>query len=71
MWKDQEPDDSHRPLPERPLSIRELLLAEEPRFGDIPPQRGGWKLRPPIDFDESDSSFLESQNPHPSRKRHD
>ena len=35
-------------------NIKELLLGESPRFGDLVPKRRVWKRRPPIDFNESD-----------------
>lgn len=47
----------------RRLNIKELLLAEEPRFENIVPERGRWKLRATVDFD------TESQSPHRSRKK--
>lgn len=34
--------------------IKELLLGPGPRFEDIVPQRGGWKLRPAVDFSGPD-----------------
>jgi antitoxin Phd len=35
-------------------NIKELLLAEGPRFENIAPPRGAWKARPPIDFNQSE-----------------
>lgn len=33
-------------------TLKELLLADEPRFDLDIPKRGGWKRRPPFSFDD-------------------
>ena len=35
-----------------PPTLKELLLAEEPRFDLDIPKRGSWKHRPPFKFDD-------------------
>ena len=39
---------------ERRPNIHELLLGDGPRFEDIVPKRGRWRIRPAVDFSESE-----------------
>jgi len=50
-------------------NIKEWLLAEEPRFDDIVPERGGWKSRPAIDFSGPEFRASESTIPTRTAKR--
>lgn len=44
----------------RQPNIKEWLLGEGPRFEDIVRKRVGWKIRPAIDFSESEAAESEA-----------